>query len=296
MAVNLDWATHRLHRRQVADDLGMWVGLLDENGVPMLEAPPVVSLSAPEVRGVPGELMAEFSVQSPRGHVHPMVDDLIADGLGRVDAQGQLDVVSDATRFISIELPAEVRRTYRVTHCVASGLGDAPSRLVVHGVDMLKLLDLVPAISAPLSWVGEWTTFTRDWAGPENTGITFDKPRDLAGMQMVTVADGATVEGPAEDTIRRVVTESLAAAFRVAGVATDPPIVVDPAGSGVPSPHVLIRPTDGPLLSEIMPVALAAGVVISARMWWPGDDPVPGLVMASPTVVVEIRQTVEVSS
>lgn len=260
----------------------------------MMEAPPLIDLAAPRMRNAPAEVRATFSGKSRRGHVHPMVDELIAEGIGIVDDQGQLVVIPDETRFLAFERTGKTRRVFRVTHCVARDLDPSPAELVVYGVDMTKLLALVPSMSAPMTWTGEWTTFTRDWVGPEGEEILFDQPRDLAGMQMVTVADGATVEGPAEETIRRLVAESLEAMFRVVGVEEDPPIVVDPTETGVPSPRVLIRPTDGPLLEEIMPTAMAAGVVIGAWMWWPGDDPVADLDLSQPTVVVDVRQTVEV--
>lgn len=292
----VDWASHRLHRRQVAHDQGMWVGLLDENCDPLYDVPPVGDLSAPRIRNAPTSMRARFGVKSPLGFVHPVVDELIAEGLGQVDSQGQLVIVPHSTRFLAVERTDEVRRVFRVSHSVVSGLGRAPSAMEVHGNDLLKMLDMVPAMSAPLTWTGEWTTFTRDWAGPEGQEILFDKPRDLSGMQMVVVADGATIEGPAEPTIRRLIKESLEAAFRTAGKSGNPPVVVSPTGSGVTSPHVLIRPTDKKLWEEVAPIAMAAGVMVSARMWFPGDTPVPGLSLSLPTVVIDVKQSEEVPS
>lgn len=290
----IDWDSHRRHRAQVAGDLGQWVGLLDENGEPMFDAPPMMTLSAPRIRNASTSMRATFGVQSRRGVVHDLVDELIAEGLGRVDEQGLLVPVSEPTRFLAIERPGGVRRVYRVSHSVARGQGDAPSEIEVHGNDLLKMLAMFPAMSAPTTWTGEWETFTRDWAGPEDEEILFDQPRDLSGMQMVTVADGATIEGPAEATIQRLIRESLEAAFRVAGVADDPPIVVNPAETGRESPHVLIRPTDKALWDEVIPVAMAAGVAVSARMWWPGDGPVEGMELSAPTVVIDVKQSEEV--
>lgn len=290
----IDWDAHRLHRQQVAHDQGQWVGLLNENGEPLFDAPPMTNLSAPQFRNAPGSLRATFSTQSPRGIIHPIIDELIGEGLGQVDAEGALQISSEHTRFLAFERAGGARRVYRVSHSVVSGLGEAPSLIEVHGNDLLKMLSLFSAMSAPTTWGDQWTTFTRDWVGPEGQEITFEHPRDLMGMKMVTVADGATIEGPAEPTIRRLISESLEASFRVAGVADDPPIVVNPAGSGVPSPRVLIRPTDQILWEEVAPVAAAAGVVISASMWWPGDPAVSGLSLDKPTVIIDVKQSEEV--
>ena len=149
-------------------------------------------------------------------------------------------------------------------------------------------------MSAPITWQTSFRRFERDWVGPENTKVTFSRPRELAGMKMVTVADGATLDGPAEATIRRLIAESLAAAVRVAGITKDLPIQVATTPAGRPSPRILLRPTDGPLLEEIAQPAAAAGVIITARMWWPGDTPIVGLTLALPTVVVMVEQAKEV--
>ena len=182
---------------------------------------------------------------------------------------------------------------YWVTHTVARGDADAPATLTIHGVGLTKLLSRFPAMSAPTTWQTSFRRFERDWVGPENTKVAFSRPRELAGMKMVTVADGATLDGPAEATIRRLIAESLAAAFRVAGITKDLPIQVATTPTGRPSPRILLRPTDGPLLEEIAQPAAAAGVIITARMWWPGDPPVTGLVLSLPTVVVAVEQAKE---
>lgn len=290
----IDWDFHKLHREQIAEDQGQWVGLLDADGEPMFDAAPLRALSAPRMRNAPAALKAVFGIKSRRGIVHPIVDELIGEDLGRVTAQGALKVSSKETRFLAVERPGGVRRVYRVAYARAQGQGAAPAVLEVHGNDVLKYLSLFSAMSAPTTWTDNWTTFTRDWVGPEGQEILFNNPRDLTGMQMVTVADGATIEGPAESTIRRLISESLHASFRVAGVADDPPLVVSPTGSGVQSPHVLIRPTDQILWDEVAPVAAAAGVVITASMWWPGDPPEAGLDLVKPTIVVHIEQSEEV--
>lgn len=291
----MDWDNHRKHRDAVARDHGQWVGLCDQDCVPMHDLPPTMELTAPETRLAPQSLQVKIAARSRAGVTNPVVDELIAADLGRVDTQGQLIPANNKTRFIVVERPGVPRRAYTVTHAVAEGIGVAPAVLTIHGTDMLRLLSGIPAMSAPTTWTGEWTTFTRDWAGPENQGITFSTPRDLAGMKLVTVADGATIEGPAEDTIRRLVTESLTAAFRVAGV-TDHPIQVVPTPTGVPSPRVLIRPTDKPLWEEIAPIALASGVRITATMWWPGDPVPTGLTLTQPTVIVRVEQVQEVTT
>ena len=290
----IDWTTHRKHREQIIADTGQWVGLLDADGNPLMDLPPVVSMVAPEARNDPGSLELTVLCRSTRGIIHPVVTELVAEQLGVLSPEGKLVPVADRTRYVAIEREGVPRRVFWATHTVARGDAEAPATLTIHGVGLTKLLSRFPAMSAPTTWRSLFKRFERDWVGPENTKVVFSRPRDLAGMKMVTVADGATLDGPAEATIRRLIAESLDAAFRVAGITKDLPIQVATTPTGRPSPRILLRPTDGPLLEEIAQPAAAAGVIITARMWWPGDPQATGLTLALPTVVVTVEQSKEV--
>lgn len=290
----IDWTTHRKHREQIIADTGQWVGLLDADGNPLMDLPPVVSMVAPEARNDPGSLELTVLCRSTRGIIHPVVTELVAEQLGVLSPEGKLVPVADRTRFVAIEREGVPRRVFWATHTVARGDAEAPATLTIHGVGLTKLLSRFPAMSAPTTWRSLFKRFERDWVGQENTKVTFSRPRELAGMKMVTVADGATLDGPAEATIRRLIAESLDAAFRVAGITKDLPIQVATTPTGRPSPRILLRPTDGPLLEEIAQPAAAAGVIITARMWWPGDPQATGLTLALPTVVVTVEQSKEV--
>ncbi|WP_233426067.1 hypothetical protein [Corynebacterium silvaticum] len=289
--VGFDWGNHKKHRDHLIADQGQWLGLLDENATPMMDLPPIVEMSLPEATNDPASGMVKLRVQSARGVVHPVISELVADGLGKTDEVGKLVPLSGPTRFFAIERAGH-RRVFRVEFVVAEGGAAAPVKLTIHGTDMSKMLARFPAMSAPTTWAGKWATFTRDWAGPDNVGVRFEKPRDLHDIKLATVADGVTVEGPADQVIRRVIAESLAAVWRAIGqqgLIDDPPVQVAPATVGHVSPHVLIRPTDGSIWEELAPVA-AAGVMISASMWWPTDPAIPGLTLTRPTVVVRVDQ------
>lgn len=298
MAV-VDWVSHKAHRQAVAADEGTWVGLANEFGEPIMDFPPLLSMVAPETRNAPVSFQATAVVKSRDGHVHPLVDELFAEGfsLVGVDAEGRLEMVTDATRYVYVL--REELRAYRVSHCVLSGGFESPEQIEIHGADMLSELNRHVAWTAPATELGSFYTFARDWAGPENVGVTFKEPRDLQDIDLVTVADGVTLSGPAEDTLRELIQVSLETGwFRtgVQSVVDDPPIVVSPQGSGLASPEILIRATDDKLLDTVAPVAAAAGVRVSAAMWLPGDGPVEGLVLGeSPKIVVCVEQTAEVS-
>lgn len=289
MPLQIHEEEHRAHRAQVIKDLGQWVGLLDNQGQHLIDLPPPISMVAPESRNAPSSLELTIPVKSPRGIIHPAVRELVADNLGKTTTDGTLAPVTNETRFIAIER-AGVRRVYWIVYVVAKGVGAEPVTLTIHGVDLLKLLSRFPAISATTTWEGTFTRFTRDWAGPENTAVVFQQPRELAPMKMANTAHGATLEGAAEIVIRRVIKESLQTAFIAAGYRLDHPIQVLPLRSGRPSPKILFRPSDGPLWEEIAGPAAAAGVQITAFMWWPGDPQPLGLDLHLPTVVIKVEQ------
>ena len=49
----IDWTAHRKHREQIIADTGQWIGLLDADGSPLMDLPPVVSMVAPEANSFP---------------------------------------------------------------------------------------------------------------------------------------------------------------------------------------------------------------------------------------------------
>ncbi|AKK05247.1 hypothetical protein CMUST_15695 (plasmid) [Corynebacterium mustelae] len=286
-----DWLNHKRHRDQVAEDSGQWIGLFDDNCEPLFDCPEPMEATAPSTKNAPADGAFSFPIRSPRGVVHPIATELLSDRLGRTDAQGRLTVIPDRPLFIGFKRRGCPLVFFEVTHAVAEGEGEVPSTLQVNVVSLLNVFRRIPAMSAPTSWTGVWHTFERDWVGPADAAVTFKKPRDLQDIKLVTVADGVTIEGPADVAITRLVQESVTAAFKAMGVADDV-IHVVPVNSPAPSsPHVLIRPTDQSLWETCGALAQSAGVLLSAHMTVPGEDSHPlDRSFAKPTLVVRAQQ------
>lgn len=281
--MTFNWVEHKKHREQVIRDNGQWVGLLDSDGVPICDLGPIIELHAPETRHEPSALSLTMTVRSPKGIVHPAVTHLVADEIG-VDDEGALEFVLDETLFVAIERAGDgpdCRRVFKVAGATPRGDVDGPVTMHIEGMDVLDMLAALPCPSIPSSWTGVWIMSDRDWAGP------WSRPREIQDIKCASVADGFTVAGPADVTVRGLIQRSLDAAFRAIGVADDPPIVVESGQADPNSPFVIFRPTDGYLWETISGPALAAGVNVTARMWLPGDSWGPvGLV--KPTVVVRV--------
>lgn len=286
----IDWVKHKLHRGQVVRDHGRWLGLLDEDWIPKFDLPQVTKLDWPHTRGAIDAVSMTLRVRTPSGRTHAVVDELVAEGLGQVDAVGKLIPVTGPARLVVMEQAGMKRRMMRITHVKAEGDATAPHTLTIFGVSALGYLDLLPCPSNPLSWAGKFTRFERDWVGPEESKALFTQPRDLAPCTMITVADGASVDGKADEVVHRLIRESLDAVHRTAGITQNPPyaVVLDPP-RGEPQ-RMIHRPTDQTIWQEIGERALSAGVSLWADLWWPEDPTPPGLALQLPTLVFHVRQ------
>ena len=287
--MTFDWEKHKRHRQKVIADHGQWVGLLDENGIPLWDMPPIIEMSAPETRHEPSDLTMTVRLQSAEGYPHPATMNLVASNL-TTTTEGELDLVLDPQHLIVVERAGEgreARRAYMLVSPDPSGGVDCPETADMKGVDVLDWLGGFPCPSRPESWTGRWITSDRDWAGP------WEQERDISDVRFSSEATGHTVSGPAEQAIRQVIQRSLDAAFRTAGVLNDPPIVLDPATSGLPSPPVLILPNDDYIWPTISPWLVATGVRVRAPLWLPGDTWGPTN-LTKPTGEVYVLQTTEV--
>lgn len=285
----IDWDAHSKHRTQVAGDTGQWLGLVDEDFIPLLDLPPLSGMDWKDSRGAIDSVELTVNVRTPSGRPHAIVSELIADGLGRVDEVGKLIPFTGPARLISWQRPGGVRSTMRVTHTTAEGDAESPHTLTIHGVSIKGYLDLLPCPSNPLSWTGNFTRFERDWVGPEDTTALFDHPRDLASCTMINVADGASVDGMADEVIYRLMQESFDAVHRVAGVEKPVYVAVLDAPRGEQQ-RMIHRPTDQTIWQELGDRALTAGVSIRPQLWWPGDPQPAGMTLELPTLVFRIRQ------
>lgn len=283
------WEDHAQHRQAWVKAHGVWVGLADENGEPMFTCPLPVEFHAPATRGAPVSGRAVFAV-ADSGGVHPLADELIAD-FGETK-NGALVPSAGATRYVVFEFPGQVRRFYRITHVLARGQGALPAVIEVHGADALTMLNRLIAFSSPPHVGAEFRRFTRDWIGDQHAGTLYETPRDLADWKMSTVADGATLDGPAVEVLARLMKTSIETSFRVWGKKQS--WFVSQESTGITSPYVALTADDGYLWDSIGAVALQAGVSVQGSLWWPGDVQPRGLHLDAPALVFDVLQAQEV--
>ncbi|CAB0972558.1 hypothetical protein FRC0485_01473 [Corynebacterium diphtheriae] len=285
------WEAHRKHRTAWVATHGMWAGLVDENGEPLFTCPLPVEYAAPATRGAPVSGRALFSVLTDDDELHPLADELIAD-FGKTK-NGALVPSTGATRYLVFEFAGGVRRFYRITHSFARGAGASPSLVEAHGSDGLTMLNRLIAFSSPPRVGNEFREFTRDWVGDQREGKLYEKPRQLADWKMSTVADGATLSGPAVEVLSQLIKTSIEVGFKVWGKAQT--WHVSNRKTGITSPYIAYTADDTYLWDSIGATALQAGVAVDMRLWWPGDPQPEGLSLSTAAFVLDVVQAQEVT-
>ena len=272
----MDWESHKKHRIQVADDLGQWLGLLDENGTPICDLPQPITMQAVKQRSGIANLQLLLDLGNERlGGAHPAIRALIDDTVGLTDAAGRI-TPTPHTRIVVIQRRGTARR---MCFEVAQRKSKAPSGghhvMEIAGADMLTKLQRFPLMSMPKAWAsmkkgyGWAETFTA-W---ESFGITIplDEKRRVKRVTLATAATGGLTIGgeePGEITMWKALDQSLSAGFKALGVRQS--IVAVKPASRVVAP-MLIRPTDADIWQELHSRAGAAGINVTSDWWFPGD-------------------------
>lgn len=262
----MDWADWRKTIDHTVADHGQWVGLCDGWGKPLIELP-FQSLTAPSSRLSVSTLALTMDARGgSHVPVHPAVELMIADGLGQFSDTGELVVKDHIVDMVAIQRPS-MRRGYVTSYPAVSGAGQAPTQLKVTGTDLKDRLAVWPCPSIPRTWMPNWELRAGDV-------VTYDTPRTMASIDMALVADGYTVTGPAELTIKHLVQDSFDAVNTQNGWGNTPHLVVDMTPTGRHSETIHIQTDDRMLLETIVAPAQMAGVNITVDLWWPGDPPV----------------------
>lgn len=287
------WQKFNAHRKEVVDTTGQWVGLLDGSGEFICDLPPVVSMSAPSVRGDSGSL--ELTIPVPPGGAFS--DRVVAELAGvfafgtSTDSQGRTQLSDAATRFIAIER-AGLRLVYRVEFVQLVG-GDQPTMMTIHGTGLMKILARFPSVSNHESWPDStrgWPMAKEEFPAVDGVPVPFKKPRLIYPVKFDNNPAESLVMGAAVDVIADHLSRSFITVFRAIGFRSGvEPFVVERIPSDIPSPELVLKVTDKYLWDDVMPAANETGVIIRAHMRFPGDLGDTRTVL-HPTVVFTVQQ------
>lgn len=279
----VNWLKHKKHREQVIKDEGFWIGLLNENGEPLMDLPKILNGKIDNKIMDHGDLDITIDIETGfEGNVHLISDYLIANDLGLQDDNGLLTPSNVPTRFISIETEDHNRKTYMVAYCVANGDFDRPTSIQILGVGLTDLLASLPCPSDLKSWrETEFHNLDRDWVKPFNVN------RDLAEITLANTADGYSVSGEAITTIRKLIKDSI----NTVNTAMDweeSHLVVNEEKVEKTEENVIIRITDDDVWTTVKDYARYAGLNIEVKMYFPGDGSINNKEYNRPIGIVEV--------
>ncbi|APT85315.1 hypothetical protein [Corynebacterium aquilae] len=271
----MDWKGYRTGVRIFAAGFGQFVGILNEDGSPVCQLPPPISVKAEKTRHGIGTLEATFPA---RGRIAPTsagVMELISSTFGNLDEEGRVPIEKAPARLLVIER-ARTRYAFIINRIEADTGLEAPTTITVKGLDLADYLAAWPAASVPVSWLAN-TLESRDGdAAGKWGGVRFD----MAAIELATTADGYTMTGPAQRVIRKLIQDSLDAVNGRFGWLENPHMVVDMTPTQEEGPETFIRVDDSNLWETIAEPAANAGVTVTVSLWLPGD---PALTVAGGT-------------
>lgn len=286
-----DWDSWHKHVNYIIDTHGRWYGLGDGDGTPICDLPDLLTgTTTPEQWMSSEDLTVVMPAAGLSGQPHRATQLLLMDGLTNVDPSGQIPPAEgEYTLLMAMrgEDGTVVRRGGVISHADGDdrdGNG-MPTELSIHALNLMDVWNTVPAVSWPNAW---WkaTPYPRT---TDESGLEYDKPWDMARVEMSTRTTFTFKHGPAGFVIRRLAQESLDAVMMTQ---QDPDGTrwVDDAFHVVEVPEVDTTPVislearDGSLWDTVTGQARNAGVILGARLWWPGDPPVRSWELANSTM------------
>ena len=278
MLSSAEWSWWRGHIEQVVETDGYWAGVLNGEGEPFLELGAAeFDLSTQNLDATEGTLSVPVVED---GEVHPLVREFFGAGFG-TDAGTILEPGESKGLMLCVQHPGgiEGRHVSFIEYpTVEPGADGEPEKLTFNTMELLGVLNFRLGVSIPDTWGAQ--PF-KDWSQDE--GGAYRVKRSLSPVELATTswmlttgakqAGDVSVEinysGDAVERVASVIQDSLDAADKLDGAGQA--FVVTSEGVG---PRVRIAKRDQTLWDTVAQTARLAGVGLSARMWWPGDDPV----------------------
>lgn len=290
--MTIDPVAFRRHRAKVMEEHGEWVGIFDKNMNYIMDIEDWIESSLPGVFSDTGSMsmVLEGSITDGSGVeiMNPVVDYLLMSPLVDLDDPAEVDRLFHESVWICAERPGIPRRAYRVTSLVTEGGRDFPRTVTVNGVDTIEFVKHLPL-----------------WADPSNRS-------KLVQLQFSDIQDGS-----AEEVSRKLIGRNLigyqqpsllSSMFSWTGTYSTPsqwsgfrpdmhPIVCSPQRSGIPSEWAVVEARWDNAWDLLKATWDAAGILVTAEMWLPGDpQPFPEYtVLNLPTVVIDFKPRSTVS-
>lgn len=290
----VDWDSWQRHVDYVIDTRGRWYGIGDGDGAPLFDLPdPLPGTPAPEQWMASEDLELSLPAVEPDGTPTRSAELLVLNDLKGFDPSGQLPTAEeDYTLLVAMrgEDGAVVRRGGNITHVTDSDPTNAGvgTEMTIFALNFMDAWNTVPAVSWPAAW---WRTTPYPRTSDES-GLEYEQSWDMARVEMATRATFTYKHGKAGFVIRRLAQESLDAAMMTQqdpdGTRwVDDPYHVVEVPETDNTPTISLEARDGSLWDTVAGQARNAGVILGARLYWPGDPPVRSWELANSSMTPE---------
>ena len=277
--MTVDWESWHAHVDHVVATQGCWYGIGDGNGAPLFTLPAPLEGASADQWGQVEDIEVTFPGRDADGRPSRVAELLVTGGLGGVDESGRVSV-AEGDYMILAAFPGDggvVRRGGAIVHTKATDPSNSgvPDTVTINALSVGDVWNTIPAVSWPAAW---WKARPYERTEDES-GIEYDTPRLMAGVQMTAETMFTWKHGRAVFVIGRLAQESLDAVM-MSQADPDGTRWVDDAYHVVEmpevdkSPEISLEARDGFLWETVIGQAKNAGVVLGARLWWPGDAPV----------------------
>ena len=278
----VDWDSWRRHVDYVIDTRGRWYGLGDSDGNPLFDLPDPLPGSPSVDQWMSSEdLELSLPAVDEDGEPTRAADLLVLNDLKGFDPSGQLPTAEgDYTLLVAMrgEDGSTVRRGGLITHTDASDPGNTgvPTEMTIHALSFMDVWNTVPAVSWPVAWF-KAVPYPQT---SDESGLEYSREWEMARVEMATRTMFTFKHGPAGFIIRRLAQESLDAAMMTQQDPDgqrwidDPYMIVEVPAGPDDSPVISLEARDGNLWETVAAQAQNAGLILGARLYWPGDAPV----------------------
>lgn len=275
-----DWESWRKHVDYVVATEGRWYGIGDGDGTPLFDLPTPLASSSPEQWADSPDLEVTVPAFHADGTPNRVAQRFILDALGKFDPSGQLPPAPEEyTLLVAFPGPdgTVVRRGGAITHANGEDPENdgLPNTVTLYALNAMDVWSTIPAVSWPAAW---WAAKPYERATDESE-IPYKQARHMARVELATRTTFVWKNGPAVFVITRLAQESLDAVMMTQADPegtrwVDDPFHVVEVPATDTSPEISLEARDGMLWDTVAAQAKNAGVVLGARLWWPGDAPV----------------------
>ena len=278
----MDWDAWQKHVDYVVRERGQWWGLGDADGNPLMTLPDATTdgVTAPEQWMDSPDVSFTMPAMTPAGEQQRAYQLLIANELDHIDASGRLEVNPTLYTLLAAWRGKDGEIVRRGGVIITASAEDPdndglPQTMTISALNAADVWNTIFAVSWPAAW---WAAKPYDKTTDESQ-LPYSRAWSMARIEMAGQAMFRWKEGKAGFVIRRLAQESLDAMMMTQqdpdGTRwVDDQFHVVEVPEADTTPVISLDAADGSLWDTVAAQARNAGVILGARVWWPGDKPV----------------------